>query len=173
MKQMVEAFDETHCSILGSEVVEGPAISSYGVLDCTSTPKTRASSLSTTWSKNPSPKTRPPEHAIIGRYILTPRIFDMLEHITPGAGGELQLTDAIKALLQLRKGLWLQLRRQAPRCRRQARLPQSHRRVRPQARRPRPTLPRMAQNSPHLAQEHPKLLRFEKLSLLFAEPVQR
>jgi UTP--glucose-1-phosphate uridylyltransferase len=45
----------------------------------------------------------PSKHAIIGRYILTPRIFDMLETITPGAGGELQLTDGIKALLQHEK----------------------------------------------------------------------
>ncbi len=45
----------------------------------------------------------PSKNAIIGRYILTPRIFDMLETITPGAGGELQLTDAIKALLQYEK----------------------------------------------------------------------
>ena len=45
----------------------------------------------------------PSKNAIIGRYILTPRIFEMLETITPGAGGELQLTDAIKALLQYEK----------------------------------------------------------------------
>ena len=45
----------------------------------------------------------PSQNAIIGRYILTPRIFEMIETITPGAGGELQLTDAIKALLQHEK----------------------------------------------------------------------
>jgi UTP--glucose-1-phosphate uridylyltransferase len=45
----------------------------------------------------------PSNNAIIGRYILTPRIFDLLETITPGAGGELQLTDAIKALLAYEK----------------------------------------------------------------------
>ena len=45
----------------------------------------------------------PSKNAIIGRYILTPRIFEMIETIKPGAGGELQLTDAIKALLQHEK----------------------------------------------------------------------
>jgi UTP--glucose-1-phosphate uridylyltransferase len=45
----------------------------------------------------------PSQNAIIGRYILTPRIFEMIETIKPGAGGELQLTDAIKLLLKYEK----------------------------------------------------------------------
>ena len=49
--------------------------------------------------EKPKPEEAPSQNAIIGRYILTPRIFSLLETITPGAGGELQLTDAIKALL--------------------------------------------------------------------------
>jgi UTP--glucose-1-phosphate uridylyltransferase len=53
--------------------------------------------------EKPKPSEAPSQNAIIGRYILTPRIFDMLETITPGAGGELQLTDGIKALLQHEK----------------------------------------------------------------------
>ncbi len=53
--------------------------------------------------EKPKPGTQPSQNAIIGRYILTPRIFEMIEDITPGAGGELQLTDAIKALLQHEK----------------------------------------------------------------------
>ena len=53
--------------------------------------------------EKPSPDKAPSNNAIIGRYILTPKIFDMIERLTPGAGGELQLTDAIKALLQHEK----------------------------------------------------------------------
>ncbi len=53
--------------------------------------------------EKPKPGTQPSQNAIIGRYILTPRIFSMIEGITPGAGGELQLTDAILALLQHEK----------------------------------------------------------------------
>ena len=45
----------------------------------------------------------PSKNAIIGRYILTPTIFELLENITPGAGGELQLTDGIKGLLKTEK----------------------------------------------------------------------
>ena len=100
---MVQAFEETQSTILGSEVVEGDAICNYGCLDCTPTPPTPASSPSATWLKSPKPGTQPSQNAIIGRYILTPRIFSMIETITPGAGGELQLTDAIKALLQHEK----------------------------------------------------------------------
>ena len=103
MKQMVQAFEETQCSILGSEVIEGPAISSYGVLDCTPDPNNPRLFDVTNMVEKPKFEDAPSNHAIIGRYILTPRIFDMLERITPGAGGELQLTDAIRALLAYEK----------------------------------------------------------------------
>ena len=53
--------------------------------------------------EKPKPEEAPSQNAIIGRYILTPRIFSLLEQLTPGAGGELQLTDGIKALLQFEK----------------------------------------------------------------------
>ncbi len=109
MKQMVEAFYETQASsgeqssILGSEVVEGDAISAYGCLDCTPDAKNPRLLAVKTMVEKPAPGTQPSQNAIIGRYILTPRIFEMIEGITPGAGGELQLTDAIKALLQYEK----------------------------------------------------------------------
>jgi UTP--glucose-1-phosphate uridylyltransferase len=103
MKQMVEAFYETQSSILGSEVVEGDAISAYGCLDCTPDAKNPRLLAVKNMVEKPKPGTQPSQNAIIGRYILTPRIFEMIETITPGAGGELQLTDAIKALLQHEK----------------------------------------------------------------------
>jgi UTP--glucose-1-phosphate uridylyltransferase len=103
MKQMVEAFYETQSSILGSEVVEGDAIQNYGCLDCTPDPKNPRLLAVKNMVEKPKPSEAPSQNAIIGRYILTPRIFQMLETITPGAGGELQLTDGIKALLQYEK----------------------------------------------------------------------
>jgi UTP--glucose-1-phosphate uridylyltransferase len=103
MKQMVEAFYETQSSILGSEVVEGDAISAYGCLDCTPDANNPRLLAVKHMVEKPAPGTQPSQNAIIGRYILTPRIFEMIEGITPGAGGELQLTDAIKALLQHEK----------------------------------------------------------------------
>lgn len=103
MKQMVEAFEQTQASILASEVVDGPAISNYGCLDCT--PDAHNPRLLDVKNMVEKPKFEdaPSANAIIGRYILTPRIFQMLEQVKPGAGGELQLTDAIKALLQFEK----------------------------------------------------------------------
>lgn len=103
LKQMVEAFVETQSSILGSEVVEDAAIQNYGCLDCT--PDARNPRLLDVRNlvEKPKPGEAPSQNAIIGRYILTPRIFEMLETITPGSGGELQLTDGIKALLQYEK----------------------------------------------------------------------
>ena len=100
MKQMVQAFEQTGSSILASEVIEGPAISAYGVLDCTPDPKSPRLLSVKGMVEKPKFEEAPSKNAIIGRYILTPKIFDMIEQLTPGAGGELQLTDAIKALLQ-------------------------------------------------------------------------
>ena len=103
LKQMVEAFNETQSSILGSEVVEGAAISNYGCLDCTPEAKDPRLLLVKDMVEKPKYEQAPSQNAIIGRYILTPRIFEMLEALKPGAGGELQLTDGIKALLQYEK----------------------------------------------------------------------
>ena len=100
LAQMVGAFDETQSSILGTEVVEGDAISMYGCLDCTDHPTNPRLVAVKNLVEKPKPQEAPSQNAIIGRYILTPKIFEMIEHLTPGAGGELQLTDAIKALLQ-------------------------------------------------------------------------
>ena len=101
MKQMVEAFHQTGSSILGSEIVDGDAIQNYGCLDCAAVEGTagRLHKVRDMVEK-PKPSEAPSQNAIIGRYILTPRIFSLLEQLTPGAGGELQLTDGIKALLQ-------------------------------------------------------------------------
>jgi UTP--glucose-1-phosphate uridylyltransferase len=103
IKQMVEAYEQTGASILGSEVVEGDAISNYGCLDCTPDANDPRLLAVRDMVEKPKAGTQPSQNAIIGRYILTPRIFEMLENITPGAGGELQLTDGIKALLQYEK----------------------------------------------------------------------
>lgn len=109
MKQMVEAFYDLQSasgeqsSILGSEVVEGDAIQNYGCLDCTPDAHNPRLLSVRNMVEKPKPSEAPSHNAIIGRYILTPRIFEMLETITPGSGGELQLTDGIKALLQHEK----------------------------------------------------------------------
>jgi len=103
LQQMIEVFDEVQSSILATQVVEGAAISSYGVLDCQPTAKNPRVMEVKNLVEKPKAGTAPSKNAIIGRYILTPRIFDVLEKTPLGAGNELQLTDAIRSLLQHEK----------------------------------------------------------------------
>lgn len=103
LKQMIEVFDEVQGSVLATQVVEGPGISAYGVIDGTPVPgKDRVIDVKGLVEK-PKPAEAPSKNAIIGRYILTPKVFDLLEKTPLGAGGELQLTDGIKGLLATEK----------------------------------------------------------------------
>jgi len=103
LKQMIEIYKETGCSVLATQVVDGPAISAYGVLDAK--PVAGGDRLFEVRDLVEKPKFEdaPSNLAIIGRYILTPTIFEMLGSITPGSGGELQLTDGLRALLKKEK----------------------------------------------------------------------
>jgi len=101
LKQMMEVFEESQCSIIATQEVNGPAISSYGVLDAERIEgkfNGRAYNVHNLVEK-PKPEDAPSNLAIIGRYILTPTIFDTLERTPLGAGGELQLTDGMRGLL--------------------------------------------------------------------------
>lgn len=103
LKQMIDVFERVHSSILATQVVEGPAISSYGVVDGRPLKENPRIIEARGMVEKPKLEDAPSKNAIIGRYILTPTIFDLLETITPGAGGELQLTDGIKGLLKTEK----------------------------------------------------------------------
>ena len=103
LKQMIDVFDQVQGSILATQVVEGPGISAYGVLDGSPTPGNPRIIEAKGMVEKPKLEDAPSKNAIIGRYVLTPAIFDLLEKIEPGAGGELQLTDAIKGLLKTEK----------------------------------------------------------------------
>ena len=101
LKQMMEVFEESQCSILATQEVNGPAISSYGVLDAQRIEgkfNGRAYNVRNLVEK-PKPEDAPSNLAIIGRYILTPTIFETLERTPLGTGGELQLTDGLRGLL--------------------------------------------------------------------------
>ncbi len=103
LKQMIGVFNDVQSSILATQVVEGPAISSYGVIDgkpCAKNPRVLEVKHLV---EKPKQADAPSKNAIIGRYILTPRIFEFLEKTPLGAGGELQLTDAIRSLLKHEK----------------------------------------------------------------------
>lgn len=103
LKQMIDIYNQTGASVLATETVNGPAISSYGVLDAKPVPGNDRLFEVHNLVEKPKPEDAPSNQAIIGRYILTPAIFDMLESTDLGTGGELQLTDGLKRLLQHEK----------------------------------------------------------------------
>ncbi len=105
LKQMIDIYNETGSSVLATQVVEGAAISAYGVLDAKPVPGRHDGRLFEVHHLVEKPKfdEAPSNLAIIGRYILTPAIFEMLENIEAGSGGELQLTDGLRALLKHEK----------------------------------------------------------------------
>ena len=100
---MIEVFDEKGGSVLATQTVEGPAISAYGVLAGTQDPNNWRIINCTGMVEKPKLADAPSKLAIVGRYVLTPRIFELLERTTPGAGGEIQLTDGIKTLAKEEK----------------------------------------------------------------------
>ena len=103
LKQMIDVFAEKGGSVLATQTVEGPAISAYGVLAGSPDSDNPRIYNCTGMVEKPKFEDAPSTQAIIGRYVLTPRVFQLLEQTQPGAGGEIQLTDGIKALLKEEK----------------------------------------------------------------------
>jgi len=103
LKQMIDVFNQRGGSVLATQTIEGAGISAYGVLAGSPDPDDPRIYNCTGMVEKPKLEDAPSKQAIIGRYVLTPRIFELLEQTTPGAGGEIQLTDGIKALLKEEK----------------------------------------------------------------------
>jgi UTP--glucose-1-phosphate uridylyltransferase len=105
LKQMMRVFEKAQCSVIATQIVEGKAISAYGVLDVKAAEGHYGGRLYEIRNmvEKPPLEEAPSNLAIIGRYILTPTIFDVLERTQVGKGGELQLTDAMKLLLKQEK----------------------------------------------------------------------
>ncbi|HKD44942.1 MAG TPA: UTP--glucose-1-phosphate uridylyltransferase GalU [Candidatus Angelobacter sp.] len=101
LKQMMDVFEETQSSVIATQEVNGPAISAYGVLDAQRVEGKFNGRLFGVKNLVEKPKLEdaPSNLAIIGRYILTPKVFETLERTPLGAGGELQLTDGVRGLL--------------------------------------------------------------------------
>ena len=103
LKQMIDQFNETQASIIATQQVDGPSISSYGVLDAQPVSGNDRLYQVRNMVEKPRREEAPSNLAIIGRYILTPKIFDVLDQTPLGAGGELQLTDGLRLLLKEEK----------------------------------------------------------------------
>lgn len=101
LKQLIEQFDETQSSVIGVQKVDHDQTHRYGIID-PSTIEGRRYQVNN-FVEKPEQGTAPSNLAIMGRYVLTPEIFDFLEKQETGAGGEIQLTDAIQNLNELQK----------------------------------------------------------------------
>ena len=104
LKQLMEVFNEKHLSVIAIQPVEGAAISSYGVIEGKEVPGSGGKLYEVLdLVEKPALADAPSNLAVIGRYVLTPTVFETLSDIKPGAGGELQLTDGLRALLKREK----------------------------------------------------------------------
>jgi UTP--glucose-1-phosphate uridylyltransferase len=105
LKQMIDVFNETQCSVIATQIVEGRAISAYGVLDVKPAEGRFDGRLFEIRNMVEKPKLEdaPSDLAVIGRYILTPTVFETLAETKAGVGGELQLTDGMRGLLKREK----------------------------------------------------------------------
>lgn len=97
LKQLIDAYDKTDSSIVGVQEVERKNVSKYGVVKPVKEDG-RLIQISD-FVEKPAVEVAPSNYAVLGRYVLTPRIFDILETQKPGKGGEIQLTDAIRTLM--------------------------------------------------------------------------
>jgi UTP--glucose-1-phosphate uridylyltransferase len=107
MARMAEIFEREQCSLLGVEEVPRDQTQSYGIvtIDEMKGDTARIHSI----VEKPAPKDAPSNLAVIGRYVLSNRIFGLLSRVTPGAGGEIQLTDGISQLLREERALAVRL----------------------------------------------------------------
>ncbi len=107
MARMAQVFSREGASLLGVEEVPRDQTQSYGIVtvERTGVDIARIHSI----VEKPRPAEAPSTLAVIGRYVLTPRIFELLGELTPGAGGEIQLTDAISQLLSHERVLAVRL----------------------------------------------------------------
>lgn len=98
LKQLIDCFDEYKTTILGVQQVAMDDVSKYGIVKGMHI-EDRVYKVKDLIEK-PKMEEAPSNIAILGRYIITPQIFDIIENTTPGKGGEIQLTDALRTLVQ-------------------------------------------------------------------------
>ena len=98
LKQMIDAYDEYKTTVLGVQEVARENVDKYGILDVKHI-EDRVYKVKDMVEK-PAVEEAPSNIAILGRYIITPEIFNILENQAPGKGGEIQLTDALETLIK-------------------------------------------------------------------------
>ena len=97
LRQLMDVYEATGGSVLGCQNVPEEKVSAYGIVAGTKTDNDRLMKV-TDMVEKPAREEAPSRMAVLGRYIIKPQIFDILEQTKPGKGGEIQLTDALKVL---------------------------------------------------------------------------
>jgi UTP--glucose-1-phosphate uridylyltransferase len=97
LKQLVDIYNETGSTVLGCQEVAPEQVSSYGIVKGHETGKPHLLKVEDMIEK-PSVEEAPSRTAVLGRYVITPDIFPILEETKPGKGGEIQLTDALRVM---------------------------------------------------------------------------
>ena len=97
LKQLMDRYYETGCTVVGCQVVPEDKVSSYGIIQGEKTEDPDLLKVEDMIEK-PSIKEAPSHFAALGRYVITPEVFDILEQTKPGKGGEIQLTDALRVM---------------------------------------------------------------------------
>ena len=102
LRQLIDVYEQTGGSVLGCQQVPDEKVSSYGIVAGTPVPGWEEKLLRVSdMIEKPSLEEAPSHFAVLGRYIIKPEIFAILENTKPGKGGEVQLTDALKVLAKL------------------------------------------------------------------------
>lgn len=103
LKQLIETFEYHQSSVIGVQEVADEDVTKYGIINPYEGKVQGRVIPVESFVEKPSIEEAPSHYAIMGRYVLTPEIFDILEGLPPGAGGEIQLTDAINLLNKVQK----------------------------------------------------------------------
>ncbi|HEX8370532.1 MAG TPA: UTP--glucose-1-phosphate uridylyltransferase GalU [Pyrinomonadaceae bacterium] len=98
LQQLIDVYEKYNAPVIATMQVEGEAISRFGVIDAKEEVEPGVFKVREVIEK-PKFEDAPSDMAVIGRYIFTPELFDALEHTKPGAGGEIQVADAMRELL--------------------------------------------------------------------------
>lgn len=103
LREMVDVYEHQSCSVIAVQQVPREDTSAYGIVDCGADEGDLREIKAIV--EKPKPEVAPSTLAVVGRYLLGAEIFDHLERVQPGAGGEIQLTDGIASLLSERRAL--------------------------------------------------------------------
>lgn len=100
LKQLMDQYDKTGGTVIGCQVVKPEQVSAYGIIDGTQTADPNLLKVQDMVEK-PNLEAAPSRFAALGRYVITPEVFDILEETRPGKGREIQLTDALRVMAHM------------------------------------------------------------------------